>query len=336
MPSFKQMDLDAYAAAHQEEWDRLASLPKISRLSGAEADELIDRYQSGASNLSVLQTTIGQSPQGDRLGVYLSRARLRFTGAQANPLGRLPVFFGAQLPAALYRLRWITLANTAIFVLVAVAYGVWLSANPQVLASLGTPAELHRYATSEFVGYYSAHPDADFATAVWTNNAWIAAQTIVFGITGVFPVYQLLGNAQNVGVSAAILHQYGNFGHLWYIAPHGQLELYSIFTAAAAGMMLTWAWIAPGARTRTQALAEDGRTFFTVVIGLILSLAVSGTIEGVVTRQPWPWWLKIGIGSVALAAFLFYQWRVGGRAWRAGETGDLVDFEAGARNLTAG
>jgi uncharacterized membrane protein SpoIIM required for sporulation len=101
-------------------------------------------------------------------------------------------------------------------------------------------------------------------------------------------------------------------------------------------MMLTWAWIAPGARTRAQALAEDGRTFFTVVIGLILSLAVSGTIEGVVTRQPWPWWIKIGIGTVALVGFLAYQWGVGGRAWRSGETGDLAEFEAGARNITAG
>jgi uncharacterized membrane protein SpoIIM required for sporulation len=336
MSSFKQMDLDAYAAAHQEEWDRLASLPKIGQLSGSEADELIDRYQSGASNLSAIQTTVGQSPQGDRLGVSLSRARLRFTGAQANVLSLLPAFFGAQLPAALYRLRWLTLVNAGIFIVIAVAYGTWLSLNPQVLAGLGTPAELHAYATSKFVGYYSAHPDADFAAAVWTNNAWIAALTIVFGITGVFPVYQLVGNAQNVGISAAVLHQYGNFSHLWYIAPHGQLELYSIFTAAAAGMMLTWAWVAPGARTRTQALAEDGRAFFTVVIGLILSLAVSGTIEGVVTRQPWPWWIKIGIGTVALVGFLVYQWWLGGRAWRSGETGDLAEFDAGARNITAG
>ncbi|MEJ1230313.1 MAG: stage II sporulation protein M [Galbitalea sp.] len=330
------MDLDAYAAAHREEWDRLAQLARARRLTGAESDELIDRYQSGASDLSAIATTVGQSAQGDRLSVSLSRARLRFTGARGAAFGGLPAFFGAQLPAALYRIRWITLANALFFVIVATAYAVWLSANPQVLASLGTPAELHRYASSQFVGYYSAHPGADFATQVWTNNALIAAETIALGITGLFPIVQLLTNAQNVGVSAAVLHQYGDIGHLWYIAPHGQLELYSIFTAAAAGMMLAWAWIAPGARTRTQALAEDGRAFFAVVIGLILSLAVSGSIEGFVTRQPWPWWIKIGMGSVALAAFLFYQWWVGGRAWRAGETGDLAEFEAGAKRLTAG
>jgi hypothetical protein len=46
--------------------------------------------------------------------------------------------------------------------------------------------------------------------------------------------------------------------------------------------------------------------------------------------------IKIGIGSVALAAFLAYQWVLGGRAFRAGETGDLDEFEAGARRIVAG
>jgi uncharacterized membrane protein SpoIIM required for sporulation len=330
------MDLDAYSAAHSEEWDRLAQLAKARRLDGAEADELIDHYQSGASDLSAMTTTIGQSAQSDRLTVTLNRARLRFTGAQGNVLSSLPRFFLWQLPAALYRLRWITLVNAGVFVVISVAYAVWLISHPEVLAGLGTPATLHQYATSDFVGYYSAHPTQDFAAQVWTNNALIAAETIALGITGIFPIYQLVANAQNVGVSAAILVKYGNPSHLWYLAPHGQLELYSIFTAASAGMMLAWSWLAPGARTRAQAVAEEGRSFFAVVIALILSLAVSGTIEGFVTRQPWPWWVKIGIGSVALAAFLFYQWRIGKPAARAGETGDLDEFEAGAKQLTAG
>jgi uncharacterized membrane protein SpoIIM required for sporulation len=330
------MDLDAYSAAHSEEWNRLARLAKSRRLAGAEADELIDHYQSGASDLSAMTTTLGQSAQSDQLTVTLNRARLRFTGARGNVLSDLPRFFLWQVPAALYRLRWITLVNALIFIVIAVVYAVWLSAHPEVLAGLGSPASLHKYATSAFVGYYSAHPTQDFAAQVWTNNALIAAETIALGITGIFPVYQLVSNAQNVGVSAAVLDRYGNISHLWYIAPHGQLELYSIFTAASAGMMLAWAWLAPGARSRGQAVAEEGRAFFTVVIALIFSLAVSGTIEGYVTRQPWPWWVKIGIGSVALAAFLFYQWRIGAPAARAGQTGDLDEFDAGAKQLTAG
>lgn len=330
------MDLDAYSAAHGDEWERLERLGSQRRFSGADADELIDRYQSGAAQLSAIRTTVGQSIQGDRLSLWLSRARLRFTGASANVLSQLPRFFVAQLPAALYRLRWATLAIAASTALVAVLYGWWVLANPQVLASIGSEAELEKY-RKEFVEYYSDFSGTSFTSLVWTNNALLAAQCVAFGITGLYPAYLLFSNAQNLGIVAAILGHFDDLGTFFlYIAPHGQLELYSIFVAGAAGLRIFWAWIAPGARTRGQALAETGRSLFTVAVGLIFALLVSGLIEGFITRQPWPWVVKIGIGTVALAAFLVYQWLVGGRAARAGETGDLDEFEAGAARLVAG
>ena len=64
-------------------------------------------------------------------------------------------------------------------------------------------------------------------------------------------------------------------------------------------------------------------------------IGVSGLIEGFVTRQEWPWVLKIGIGALALAVFLAYQWVVGRAAVRAGELGDLEEFETGARTIVS-
>ena len=87
---------------------------------------------------------------------------------------------------------------------------------------------------------------------------------------------------------------------------------------------------------KIKALAEDARALFTVAIGLTIALFVSGIIEGFVTRQDWPWPIKIGIGTAALVAFLLYQWVLGRKAHRAGETGDLVEFEAGAQRIVAG
>lgn len=336
MPLLNQMDVDAYTAAHRAEWERLAALGAQRRLSGAAADELIERYQSGATQLSALKTSAGSTLQGDHLSVALSRARLRFTGAGENLLAQLPRFFILQLPAALYRLRWLTLAVAVATAVVAVLYAVWALGDPRVLASFGSDAQLKKIADEEFVNYYSENPAASFTGQVWTNNAWIAAQCVAFGIVGVYVPYIVLQNAQNLGVNAAVMFAYdkGDVFFL-YIAPHGMLELTAIFVAAAAGMRIFWAWIAPGARTRGQALAEDGRALFTVAIGLVFVLFVSGIIEGFVTPAPWPWPVKIGIGALALLAFLAYMLLLGGRAARHGETGDLGEFEAGSRRIYA-
>jgi len=330
------MDLDAYSAAHRDEWNELARLGSKRTFSGVEADALIDHYQSGASQLSAIKTTTGQSATGDRLSLWLSRARLRFTGASTNVLSQLPRFFVNQLPAALYRVRWLTLVVAAASVLIAVIYAAWAINDPRVLATFGSESDLEQY-RQDFVDYYSNYSGSSFTGFVWTNNAWIAAQCIFLGIFGVFTPVIMFTNAQGIGMAAAALNHFGDLNvFLLYIAPHGQLELYSIFLAGATGMRIFWAWVAPGTRTRAQSLAEEGRALFTIVIGLIGALLVSGIIEGFVTRQPWPWPIKIGIGTVALAAFLTYQWVVGRRAVRAGETGDLEEFEAGAKQIVAG
>lgn len=336
MPPLKQMDLDAYTTAKRGEWDRLSALARSGELSGAEADELITRYQSGATDLSALRTTYGETPEADYLSVGLSRARLRFTGAAANIVDVLIRFFTLQLPAALYRVRWWTLA-AAVFTIVAGALtAVWVLSNPAVLDLMGSQAQLEQYVEEDFINYYSEFSEGAFAAQVFTNNAWIAAQCIAFGITGLWVPYVLLQNAIGLGQSAAVFAAHDQLGvfFLW-IAPHGLLELTMVFVAAGAGFKLFWTWVVPGARTRASAIAEEGRRLFVVAIGTTIFLFISGIVEGFVTRQDWPWALKIGIGAAALGLYLVYALWLGGRAARAGETGDLVRFEAGAKSVTA-
>lgn len=331
------MDLDALQEARAAGWDRLDRLARARHLTGAEADELIERYQSASSDLAAVTSAAGRTPVGDWLSTVLTRARSRFAGTPTGVLDTLPRLFTRQIPAALWRIRWLTVWIAGAFLVVATAYGVWAAGSPQLMASLGSEAQLDAYARDEFVAYYSEHPTGVFASLVWTNNAWIATLSIVLGISGFFVPMILIQNAQNVGLAAAVMGTHGELDTFFaYISPHGPLELMSIFVAAAAGLRVFWAWVAPGPRTRPQALAEDGRALFAVVIAVVVSLLVSGVIEGFVTRQPWPWPVKTGIGALALAGFLLVQWAVGRRAAAAGHTGDLERFEAGATRLVAG
>lgn len=331
------MDLDALTAARREEWARLDRLSRSRRLDGAEADELVTRYRSASADLADLKTSAGRTPQGDHVSTILARARLRLTGAPENVLRQIPRFFALQLPAALHRVRWTTLAIAVAFIAIVATVALWISGDPALVAALGPRVQLEYYAENEFTQYYSENPAAVFAGTVWTNNAWIAAQCVLFGVTGIWPLMVLMQNAMGIGQAAAIMAAFER-GDVFvlFILPHGLLEMTCIFVAGAAGLQIFWAWVAPGRRTRGEALAHAGRSLVTIAIGLVLALAVAGLIEGFVTAQPWPWPVKIGIGALALGAFLFYMIVVGGRARRRGETGDLTEYETGTPTLVSG
>ncbi len=107
------------------------------------------------------------------------------------------------------------------------------------------------------------------------------------------------------------------------------LELTSVFIAGAAGLRLGWTLIDPGDRPRLSALAEEGRRAVVIVIGLILTFAAAGTIEGFVTGRPWPTALRVGIGALAEIAFLAYAIALGRRAAAHGFTGALGEQDEG-------
>ena len=247
MRTVKHMDLDALTAARREEWAELDRLSRTRRLHGAEIDELVTRYRAASADLADIKTSAGRTPQGDHVSTMLARARLRLTGGPENVLRQIPRFFSLQLPAALYRVRWTTLVIAVSFVVVVTIVALWVSGDPALVASLGSRADLQYYADHSFTEYYSENPAAVFAGTVWTNNAWIAAQCVLFGITGFWPVMVLVQNAVGVGMAAAIMFAFGRGDvFLLFILPHGMLELTCIFVAGAAGLHIFWAWVAPG------------------------------------------------------------------------------------------
>lgn len=331
------MDLDALTQVRRAEWERLGELGRRRHLTAPEVDELVDRYRSASADLAEIKTAAGSSREGDYLSTLLARARLRLTGTSDNPLDQATRFFAQQLPAALYHLRWPTLVIAVSFMAVMALVMIWIGRDPALMATLGSKAELEQYATHDFTAYYSENTAAVFAGTVWTNNAWIAVQCVLFGVTGLWPLVVLVQNAVSIGTAGAVLFSHGYGDVFWlYIAPHGQLELTCIFVAAAAGLRVFWAWVAPGPQTRLAALGQAGRACAAVAIGLVFALALAGVVEAWVTPQPWPWPVKIGLGTVALGIFLFYMLGVGRRAAARGETGDLTEYEAGTPRLVAG
>lgn len=323
--------MDAFSAVHSPDWQRLDELSARRRLSGEEADELLRLYRRTSSHLSTIRSVAPEGALSAALSMRLSRARTRFTGARSNFLEDLVNFFVHALPSGFYRVRWLTLAVGAAFILMAWLAGAWAASTPGVIsAAIGSDAEVQRYVEQDFVAYYSENPAASFAGQVWTNNAWIALQSVAFGITGIWGPYVLYQNAMNVGIAGGTMAAYGELDVFFtYILPHGLMELTAVFIAVAAGLRIFWAWVAPGRQTRAASVAAEGRSLFTVALGLVIVMFLSGLVEGFVTASPMPFWLRMGIGASLFAGYWLYTLVLGGRAYRAGHRGDLSRRDSG-------
>lgn len=323
--------MDAFSAVHARDWQRLDELAARRRLSGSEADELLRLYQRASAHLSMVRSVAPEGALSAALSMRLSRARTRFTGARSNFAEDLVYFFVFALPAAFYRVRWLTAAAGAVFILIAVLAGIWAATTPGVIAAtLGSEAEVRQYVEQDFAAYYTENPAASFAGMVWTNNAWIALQAVAFGITGIWGPYVLYQNAIGVGTAGGVMAAYGELDVFFnFILPHGLMELTAIFIAVAAGLRIFWAWVAPGRQTRAVAVAAEGRSLFTVALGLVIVLFLSGLVEGFVSASPLPAWLRIGIGAALFGLYWAYTLVLGGRAYRAGHRGDLSRRDSG-------
>ncbi|NNG96076.1 stage II sporulation protein M [Gordonia araii] len=317
------MDLDAYLDAHRAEWNRLDDLVRTRYLNGAESDELLDLYQRAATHLSVIRSTSPDAETVEYLSMLVARARFRATGSRPFSWSIVTDYLTRTLPAGLYRLRWwwLPIMIGSVFAMAVIV--AWCLNHPDTMAWLLNKYG-QKYIDSSFANYYSDHEAQYFAFQVWVHNFRLALLAIAFGVFLVPVLYVLYENVVSLGQVAALM--IGNDrGDVFFglILPHGMLEMTCLFVSSGIGLKLFWTWVSPGHRTRSRALAEEGRTAISIGIGLIGLLLICGIIEAVVTPSPLPTFVRVGIGLAAWLGFLAYVFILGRKAYRDGATGDL-------------
>lgn len=325
------MDLDAYVAVHRPEWFRLRHLVDAAnrprKMPREELEELVELYQRVATQLSVVRGRSHDQALVDDLSSLVIRARAAVTGGVDSGWHVVGRYFVATFPAAVYTRRWWVIGTTVGSVLLALACALWITHDANARENLIPPSDVAQLCQHDFASYYTDNPASSFASQVWTNNAWVAAQAIGFGVLlGLPTLAVLVENAVNAGVVGGYMSSCGQTGQFFsLILPHGMLELTVVFAAGAVGLRLGWSLIAPGGRRRVESLAAEGRAAVSIALGLAVALAVSGVIEAFVTPSGLPTPVRIGIGALAWALFVGYVWVYGYRATAAGETGDLDD-----------
>ena len=330
------MDIDVLRVSGKTEWKRLEELTRARSLTGEQIDELDRLYRLAATDMARVRTN---SPDPDviaELSRILSAARGRLAGTGGISGAVIARFFKVSLPYSLYQIRWVTVGVMLVFIVIGVLEAHYLITTPDAMNQLGTPEQLRRYAQSDFVEYYHQDTNAEFGLSVWANNAWIALQGVLTGITGVYPLRILWGNATSVGMAGAIVFVYAGPWHVVrFILQQGLPELTAIFISVAAGLRVFWALLVPGPSTRFQAVGVAARSSVTVAVGCAILLAGSGVLEGFVTPSELPDAVKITLGVVMTSAVWAYTLILGRRAHLAGSNAD-VGIDAGYYQPVAG
>lgn len=331
------MDTDAFIAVHRPQWERLAELTRSRTLDAQGIDELLALYQETSTHLSTVRSTNPDPALTARLSLLVHRARLRITGARVPLWKNARTFLWEDLPAALYEARWAVALSAAIFLASAIVTGVYFGTDPVARGLVLPEAAQRSLAQRDFVSYYFEGEATGFAAQVWTNNAWITVQAVVFGVTGVWPLFMLVQNGLNVGLSGGVMGAYGGLDTFFvYLLPHGLLEITAVLVGAGAGLRTFWAWVRPGPLPRLWALSRAARSLVTVAIGLVPVLLISGFLEAFVTPSGLPPAVRVGLGVLAWAAFMVFFLVRGRQVHRLGITGDLSDELVGDRVATAG
>src|SRR5262245_18465895 len=101
-----------------------------------------------------------------------------------------------------------------------------------------------------------------------------------------------------------------NYGVLSYVttsvAGHGVLELTAIFISAGAGFRMAKALIAPGDRTRKDALVVEGRIAVRMIGAVVTLLAIAGAIEGLLSTSNAPAVWKFGVSLATVVLLVLY------------------------------
>jgi uncharacterized membrane protein SpoIIM required for sporulation len=330
------VDIDRFIARNQPTWDRLDTLSArasrgVRRLTPGEVDELVESYQRVSSHLAHARVAYDDPALTARLTRLVGRANGVIYASRSRPVQAISDFFAWRFPAAVWQSGRFVAVSAALLLVPALLVGIWMATDPEALDAAAPEALREAYLEEDFESYYSSEPASQFATEVTVNNIQVAFTAFATGVLLCVPSAALMVfNGANVGFAGGLFADAGELPKFFgLILPHGLLELTAVVIAGAAGMRLGWAVIAPGDRTRGQALGQEARKAGVIALGLVLAFVVAGLIEGFVTGRGVPTGLRVGIG--VLAELVFVGWIVvqGRAATRRGVTGAIGELDRG-------
>ena len=281
------MKVERFISEREGDWRELDELLRSKRRARRGAHAVLRLgalYRGAAADLALARRGHPGDPVVARLEALVARAR-HAVYAEEPGRGSLRTFYS--------RTYWVRVRERPAPLLLAIA----LLLVPALLAvawALDDPGAAVGLVPGQFRGAVEPVGDtgmttaesAAFSYAVMTNNIQVTFMAFAAGIAfGLGTALIVAYNGLILGAVAGGAIANGNgVAFAEFVTAHGVIELSCIAVAAAAGLRIGYAIVAPGPRARSRALAAEARAAAAIVLGTAPWLVLAGLIEGFVTR----------------------------------------------------
>jgi uncharacterized membrane protein SpoIIM required for sporulation len=309
------MNEQAFVDRREEDWKRLKALSDkadgkgIKKLSGDEVRELLKLYRRASTDLAIARTTSRNVALVDFLNDVVARVYGIFYRAPKMSVFR-GIVSGLEIAAQTVRRR-------KAFVLTAagIFFGAWvlmyslISAVPETRSAIVSPVMdpmFKKWQSGQFEERSVSESVA--MNAVYASNnprVSIIAGSIGAATFGIGSVYLLFENGALIGALSHDMNDVGKLGFLLAsIFPHGVTELSGIIISGSAGLLLGWALINPGRRSRGDALKAVGRDAVVLILTAVVLMFMAAPIEAYFSFNP----IVPLPAKAAVAVFSFVAW----------------------------
>lgn len=290
--------------------DQARTMRGLRSLSRDEVRELARSYRRAASDLAIARV----ESRDQRLVSYLNNLVIRAHGMiyrTESKGGRAILnFYLYDFPAIFRRTFRYTLAVFLIFLAIAIPsfFATWR--NDDFADFAYVPRPLVQKIKDHQAWWDDLNKMAPVGAAgIITNNISVGILTFALSIFPVVGTVNVLKTtALQFGAINALVFKYGMGHTLWsFVAGHAVLEFTAIFIAGGAGLMIGLSVLAPGERTRREALIEKGAVAIKLMAGCFPLFVIAGLIEGFISPLPIHSGFRFAVSAataVALAAYL--------------------------------
>jgi len=317
---------------YQDEWTELETL--VDRVLGRKVDESLltspvsgarvaALYRRACHHLALARARSYPAYLIDRLERMTAEAHQLIYRRREFGFARIGKLIAVDFPSAVRRERSYVAAATATFLLPAIAIGLLVHAQPELILSVVSAEtaasfeEMYSPAAESIGRTRSATTDWMMFGFYIRNNVGVAFQCVAGGLfAGLGTLFFLAYNGAFSGALAGYLTERGLSETFFsFVVTHSAFELTAIVLSGAAGLRIGHALLAPGRRTRLQSLVQASRESAVLLYGVTAMLFVAAGVEAFWSSAAWlPPPAKYGVAAACWTAVLGYFALQGRRA----------------------